>query len=272
MMPKGLPKPATPTRQVRAALICLWPDRILFIGQLDQVAPHRHAAAVCLVAIEGELRVRIPPERSWWAGRSALIPAGRTHALDLRNSLTAVFYNEPHRPYYQRLSARDRHEPTFGLPVEDDLRETLSAFYSREQIKHPNIPSELERTLAEALEVYAQAPALDIRIEKIINRVQEDLTQNYPLSDLATTVSLSPSRLQHLFLSEVGVPLRRFRTWTRFRRALELVATGASFTEAALAAGFASSTHFSHAFKAMFGVSATSVLGGSPNPRFMMFI
>lgn len=270
-MPNRLPKPATPAPPARPALLCLWPDRLLFIGQLARVAPHRHAAAVCLVALEGELRVRIPPERQWWTGGSALIPAGCTHALDLRNNLTAVFYNEPHRPYYQRLSAREHHAPAFGLPAEHRLREVLVELYRREQIRQPGGAAELERVLAKALEAYAQAPTLDVRVRQTITRVQEDLTQNRPLPDLAAAVALSSSRLQHLFLAETGVPLRRFRTWTRFRRALERVAVGASFTEAALEAGFASSTHFSHAFKAMFGVSAASVLAGSPAPRILKF-
>jgi AraC-like DNA-binding protein len=73
--------------------------------------------------------------------------------------------------------------------------------------------------------------------------------------------------LQHLFLAETGVPLRRFRIWLRFRRALERIGAGASLTTAALDAGFASSTHFSHAFKAMFGVSPASVLANARTPR-----
>ena len=45
-MSKNLPKPAAAS----PPLICLWPERLLFIGPLGKVASHRHAAVV-LVAV-----------------------------------------------------------------------------------------------------------------------------------------------------------------------------------------------------------------------------
>ncbi|MCI0354202.1 MAG: helix-turn-helix domain-containing protein, partial [Acidobacteria bacterium] len=89
------------------------------------------------------------------------------------------------------------------------------------------------------------------------------------LPAMAAAAGLSPSRLQHLFLAETGVPLRRFRQWVRFRWMLGRIAAGASLTTAALDAGFANSSHFSHSFKAMFGVSAASVLGPSTVLHFV---
>ena len=47
-MSKNLPKPAAAS----PPLICLWPERLLFVGPLGKVAPHRHAAVVLVAALE----------------------------------------------------------------------------------------------------------------------------------------------------------------------------------------------------------------------------
>ena len=74
------------------------------------------------------------------------------------------------------------------------------------------------------------------------------------LTALAARAGLSPSRFLHLFKAETGVPLRRYRIWNRMGAAIRASGEGASLTEAAHAAGFASSAHFSSAFRDMFGM------------------
>ena len=233
----------------------------MFIGRLSRVMLHRHAAAVFLLPLESELRVRIPPERDWHNARSGLIPAGCAHELDVQDGLACVFYNDPHRPYFRRLSARDVRRASLELGEESRLRATLLDYYKGLLSGGTPDISPVENSLAEALKPYSQVPPFDGRIQTIIGLIQDDLSQNTGLAVLAAAAGLSASRLQHLFLAETGVPLRRFRQWIRFRWMMSRVAAGASLTTAALDAGFANSSHFSHSFKAMFGVSATSIVG-----------
>ncbi len=267
-MPQDLPKPAAAGAR-EAAVICLWPERLLFIGRLRKVTLHRHAAAVFLLALESELRVRIPPQRQWRKARSGLIPAGCTHELDLQGGLASVFYNDPHRPYYRRLSARDARQPSLAPAAEARLQISLLEYYQAQKAGASPDPSTVERHLARALKPYSQAPRFDQRIQQTLGLIQTDLSRNSPLAAMAAAVGLSPSRLQHLFLAETGVPLRRFRQRVRFRWMLGRIAAGDSLTTAALDAGFANSSHFSHSFKAMFGVSAASVLGSSTVLHFV---
>ncbi|MBR1213416.1 helix-turn-helix transcriptional regulator [Bradyrhizobium sp. JYMT SZCCT0180] len=71
---------------------------------------------------------------------------------------------------------------------------------------------------------------------------------------------LSASRFLHLFKAETGVPLRRYRIWNRMGAAVRACGEGSSLTEAAHAAGFASSAHFSSAFRDMFGMMPSDLL------------
>ena len=56
------------------------------------------------------------------------------------------------------------------------------------------------------------------------------------------------------------MPLRRYRIWNRMGAAVRACGEGASLTEAAHAAGFASSAHFSTAFRDMFGMMPSDLL------------
>jgi len=81
---------------------------------------------------------------------------------------------------------------------------------------------------------------------------------------LAAQTGLSVSRFQHLFKAATGVPVRRFRLWARMRRAIAMSVAGATITHAALEAGFSSPAHFAAAFREMFGMAPTQLLGGAP--------
>ncbi|NUP09178.1 MAG: helix-turn-helix transcriptional regulator [Polyangiaceae bacterium] len=252
-------------------LLVVWPERFLFLGRLGHVAKHRHAADVCLVAISGRLGIRVESSPDWWYGTSALIPAGCMHEVQFGNEVTAVLYNDAHRPYYRALSARDRHQPILGIPPEAELQRALRRFRVEETSAGSAARVALERCFAAALGTYADSPPIDARIRKLVKMLESKVDQNFTLEELAEKVNLSPSRLQHLFLGETGVPLRRWRTWMRIRYVLRELARGASVTRAALTCGFASSAHFSHAFKSMFGVSARSALVGKARTR-MIFV
>ena len=67
------------------------------------------------------------------------------------------------------------------------------------------------------------------------------------------------SRLRHLFVEQTGLAFKTYVLWLRLVRALRSYAEGCSLTEAAHAAGFADSAHFSRVFKRTFGLPATTL-------------
>ena len=80
-------------------------------------------------------------------------------------------------------------------------------------------------------------------------------------ADLAAAAGLSTSRFLHLFREHVRTSFRRYRTWLRMLRAVELIRGDVDLTTAAVEAGFASPSHFSTSFHAMFGVRPRQLLG-----------
>ena len=120
----------------------------------------------------------------------------------------------------------------------------------------------LLRTGAQALAalVPAEAAALpDPRVRKIIDQASANLGQSLDLAAAAAGVYLSPSRLRHLFVEHTGLAFKTYLLWLRLVRALQVYAEGRNLTEAAHAAGFADSAHFSRVFRRTFGLPATTL-------------
>jgi AraC-like DNA-binding protein len=98
------------------------------------------------------------------------------------------------------------------------------------------------------------------RIAAALRHMREEPHRAHRLTALAARAGLSPSRFLHLFKAETAVPLRRYRIWLRMGAAVRASGQGASLTEAAHAAGFASSSHFASAFREMFGMMPSDFL------------
>ena len=99
---------------------------------------------------------------------------------------------------------------------------------------------------------------MDDRIVRVVEELHRSYDTAMPIAALAKSVGLSPSRLQHLFAREAGVPMRRYRTWQRLRAAIREVVGGSSFTQAAHVAGFYDQSHFAREFRRTFGAPASS--------------
>ncbi len=77
------------------------------------------------------------------------------------------------------------------------------------------------------------------------------------IEELCSIVHLSQSRLSHLFKEQVGVSLASFLVFEKMRKTYDYVMKGENLTDAAIRAGFYSSSHFSATCKRMFGLSFT---------------
>ena len=101
-----------------------------------------------------------------------------------------------------------------------------------------------------------------LRILSALRRMRDQPHRSHSMAELGACAGLSASRFLHLFKAETGVPLRRYRLWNRMGAAIATFRAGQSLTEAAHAAGFASSAHFSTAFRDMFGMMPSELLKG----------
>ena len=115
------------------------------------------------------------------------------------------------------------------------------------------------QALLETLVPGGEGAAPDPRLPPILAHLGDHPDDTLVRAAAATGLFLSPSRLRHLFVEQTGLPFKTYMVWLRLVRALQVYAQGQSLTEAAHAAGFADSAHFSRVFRRTFGQPATTL-------------
>lgn len=142
------------------------------------------------------------------------------------------------------------------------------------------------RTLSQALSVLTQSSAitsyqtcinnllmclgfssdlirLDERISHVLHQLKNCICDDHTIEAFAKEAFLSTSRFSHLFKEEIGMPLKSYLLLHQMQCAFQALLEGASITDAAMSAGFASSSHFASTTKRMMGVSVSSAVKNS---------
>ena len=99
---------------------------------------------------------------------------------------------------------------------------------------------------------------MDQRIEMVIGLMKDDHRRALPLSKMAKSVNLSPTRLSCLFKTETGTPPARYlRTLRMEDAAMLLSSTFLSVKEIMVRVGFSDESHFVRDFKRLHGLTPT---------------
>ncbi|ANB76926.1 hypothetical protein AYM40_32810 [Paraburkholderia phytofirmans OLGA172] len=101
---------------------------------------------------------------------------------------------------------------------------------------------------------------LDDRVADVLTYVHASLPERPPIATLAKLVGLSEDRLSHLFAETVGVPLRSYVVWLRYRLAMQQISRTERLTELANKCGFSDAAHMTRTFVEFFGFSPSLVL------------
>jgi AraC-like DNA-binding protein len=220
----------------------------LYVGPPLGIGFHRGAVSCFALALAGSLELTLAaPPRATGAVGSALIAAGARHRVEIDGGEAAFLYLEPTgglaAAFQSQMSPVHPHAHV-GYPAEETLRAAFKAGRGLEVLQ------------------VQQAP-MDARIRRVVHALGAGGLLAASAAEVAAAVRLSPSQFMRLFRAGVGVPFRRYRLWARFRAAIRGFTDGGSWTEAAHAAGFASSSHFSDAFRAMFGARPSLLAAAS---------
>lgn len=231
--------------------------RALFAGTLGRNAPHRHSTQVFLSGLYGKFALRLDG-CAWRHCRTAVIPAGLAYEFDMDGAPLAVLYAETSAAGADRLSRLVREaEDAAGALVGNGGEIGLL----REMYEDRDSPSWIPRGLDDLIGFAGRhSRPLDPRMGRVIDALHESYGDLRGVSTVAESIGLSPSRFQHVFTKEVGVPFRRYRAWCRMRAAIRAVVNGSNLTAAAHAAGFADQAHFARDFRRTFGAPATPSL------------
>jgi AraC-like DNA-binding protein len=245
------PAPLSKTCRERAAL-WLWPGQALYVGPPLALDVHSGSVSCLAVGVDAEFTVQLE-NGPCQAARTALIAARVRHQVVAHGDRMAFCYLDP-------ASARERAcrrmmsgnaELALGHRQELELSAALmdgdaSALNARRwlDLAGPDDRAEIR----------------DPRVRLATRRLAEDVGQELSARSLAAEIGLSVSTFLRLFRAETGTTFRRYRLWMRMLRVATLLETWPDLSTAAVEAGFASPSHFSSAFHAMFGLRPSRLL------------
>ena len=190
-----------------------------------------------------------------------MIPSNQSHESDLAVPLIATFWLEP-----DTAEARRVVQPRGESRVQCVERSKLDAIVPRllESWHECSTSQRAAALMEEVVQILAPGdrprPVIDQRVARVVDIQASAPDRRVSLATAAAAVSLSPSRLAHLFTPAVGMPPRRYLLWLRLRDAVQELAGGASITHAAHAAGFADAPHLTRTFRRMLGFTPSAAL------------
>lgn len=221
---------------------------ILYVGPGAEADEHEHNAVQLVWSLDSPFELTTGGRRE---KRSlALIPANTEHTLNAAGQIIALLLVESHGARGVALDAlaKRQREPMIDAQL-----------FPSQELAAVDVAGWADRVL-EALGVSAGRSQISSVTRRAIARIERGLDGVPRVADVARSLSLSTSRLTHLFSSEVGIPFRRFVLWTRIKRAVASYQAGNDLTAAAIAAGFSDAAHFSRTFRSMLGLSPSLVL------------
>lgn len=101
---------------------------------------------------------------------------------------------------------------------------------------------------------------IDNRVLKCIQFIKKSEIENIKLQHAADHVSLSSSRLYHLFKQETGLTFRQFLLNCKLIKSLQSLYNRQNFTEATFFGGFSNQPHFNKTFKKTFGIKPSKII------------
>jgi AraC family transcriptional regulator len=244
--------------------VFLWNERGFYLGAASDTCMHApHAIKVCIAA-HGNFRLHSGIDGSWSSYQAAIVAPDYPHRLDGRGAILGLFYLIPEAVEARRIL--DGHFKQSISPIAQGTIETLLPRLRRylDQGCSGEEASELFDHLVKHLSPSTTSrPALEPRVSLALEYLRSTTDHRATVTEIAAAVSLSPSRLAHLFRASAGLPIRRYQLWLRLRSAIERMAGHASLTETAHAAGFADSAHLSRTFRRMMGLAPSDLLRNS---------
>jgi AraC-like DNA-binding protein len=108
----------------------------------------------------------------------------------------------------------------------------------------------------------SHTPGGTVGRQKLVDRAKlvlsSDLMRRWALAEIANELRVSPVYLTQVFQQVEGLPLYHYQLRLRLARALDLLARYNDLTTLALDLGFSSHSHFSAAFRRLYGSSPSA--------------
>ena len=227
-------------------------NHLLVCADYSDPQMHSHSAAHMMISLENEIEIITKNETI--RCRGILIPSGVVHTANTNTNKILVFLFDNTTSIANQIKNLD----LLSDVVVDEVVNAYDCFEKSK--KSDSCYREFMKHLCGAVNLnISQETVMDKRIVSALEYIQRNLHEPITCGEVANYVFLSEGRFSHLFKEQVGMTFAAYLIYQRVMRTYTETINGKSITEAAIEAGFSSSTHFAETNKRLFGLSASAI-------------
>ena len=228
----------------------------VYYGPIAYTEPHKHHAIQFVFSLNNPFEIKV--ENQVLKLNSIVINKDVEHQFFGKEEFFLFFFVEAESNFGRQLKQKlsnnyhswDKEDPFYmnlknKIKLNDLSIQRIKEFIFKE-LKLDTIRSNTDKRVTELL------LEIDIMEEKKIS-----------VSELALSVNLSVSRLQHLFKQQTGISIKRYILWKRMIDGIKFATQGYDLTESAHEANFSDSAHMCRTFKEMFGINLSKIFRDS---------
>ena len=240
----------------------LWDGGFLAIGRTDGVVPpHAHHAIQIVLGLDGPIAISGEGE-DWRQARGIIVLPDVTHRFNPSGATGAMVFVDPEsiEGVWLRATVAD------AITIVPEARVEVCAAAFRQFLADPLAAPDPRTLVRQCVQnLCAGAPParhLDARVTAALRHIQESNDLRISLESAARAAFLSPSRFQHLFKQQVGLPFRRYMLWRKLTRAMVAIGRERTLAAAAQASDFSDAAHLTRTFYQMFGIPPSVMMRG----------
>lgn len=239
-------------------------DHISAFTEHIEAEDHSHWALQIWIGLNGRMDITVRGKKIQCRG--IVIDGGIRHQFSACNQLHFTMLLEPTSSMAVYLKKNVIQENTGYYLIDDDLPDTFREGYTTflDDSSDDHYRSFINMVYR-FFHIDATYKAVyDDRIIDLLRILDQCDCSEHRLGHFAKSISLSASRLSHLFKERTGIPLKSYIVLHKLEKAYTLLLNeNKSITEAAMLAGFDSPSHLAYTNKALTGMTLSNVMKDS---------
>ncbi|WP_431026822.1 helix-turn-helix domain-containing protein [Lysinibacillus sp. LZ02] len=233
-------------------------DHITFLTNKIEADFHQHHYIQVTLALDEPFTLEVENQAFHTVG--AIIDSNKAHKLHGTNGWQLYLLVNPESIFGEDL--RQKLNDTNGVYIFQQMHQELLTTIHRIKAVHnhqqyDSFLHNLKQALA--IQVVTSQSMIDSRIQQVLDYIKGTPLEEVEIKRLSRYIYLSESRLSHLFKQEMGISLTSYLLHEKIKRAFQLIFSGESMTDAAIEAGFNSSSHFTRSAKEKLGMTPSAI-------------